>query len=94
MTAVAHGGQILVSQAVAEELRGVELLDLGPHRLRDIDDEHPPLPGAGRRPGGRLPPGAFHGVVRDDPARATDEPDRTATSSSRASGVSPVSIGW
>ncbi len=54
---VGHGGQILVSAATAESLDGPTLVDLGPHRLRDLTTpeqifqivdprlrrEHPPL---------------------------------------------------
>jgi predicted ATPase len=36
LTAVANGGQIVCSSATAELLTGVELVDLGPHRLRDL----------------------------------------------------------
>jgi predicted ATPase/class 3 adenylate cyclase len=32
-----HGRQIVVSEPVARELSGVELVDLGEHRLRDLD---------------------------------------------------------
>jgi len=41
ITAAAHGGQILASGAIAELVRGkladVELLDLGTHRLKDLE---------------------------------------------------------
>ena len=36
----AHGGQILVSGALAHHVRGHELLDLGEHRLRGFDQSH------------------------------------------------------
>jgi predicted ATPase len=36
LMAVGHGGQILCSAATAELLDGVELVDLGRHRLRDV----------------------------------------------------------
>jgi predicted ATPase/class 3 adenylate cyclase len=36
LMAISHGGQLLVSAATAELLTGVELLDLGEHRLRDL----------------------------------------------------------
>jgi class 3 adenylate cyclase len=37
---VAHGGQVVVSAATSELVRGgsVELVDLGEHRLRDLED--------------------------------------------------------
>ncbi len=38
MMAVAHGGQIVVSEAVAALLPEADLVDLGEHRLRDLDD--------------------------------------------------------
>jgi class 3 adenylate cyclase len=34
--AAGHGGQILLADSTAEHLDGVELLDLGPRRLRDV----------------------------------------------------------
>ena len=34
--AAGHGGQILLDGATAELLSGIDLVDLGPHRLRDI----------------------------------------------------------
>jgi predicted ATPase len=53
IAAAGHGGQILVSAATAALVRGAELRDLGPHRLKDLsaperiyqlgDDEFPPL---------------------------------------------------
>ena len=33
---VGHGGQILVAESTAALLSGVDLLDLGPHQLRDL----------------------------------------------------------
>jgi predicted ATPase/class 3 adenylate cyclase len=36
LMAIAHGGQVLVSQATAQLVDGVELRDLGEHRLRDL----------------------------------------------------------
>ena len=41
--AAAHGGQVLMSQTVADlagEDHGVELVDLGPHRLKDLSAPH------------------------------------------------------
>jgi predicted ATPase len=37
LMAIGHGGQLLVSAATAELLTGTELVDLGEHRLRDLD---------------------------------------------------------
>ena len=34
--AAGHGGQILVAESTAKQLSGVDLLDLGPRRLRDV----------------------------------------------------------
>src|SRR5437764_8060974 len=36
LMAAAHGGQVLVSAAAASLLPGVELVDLGTHRLKDL----------------------------------------------------------
>jgi predicted ATPase/class 3 adenylate cyclase len=53
IAAAGHGGQILVSAATAQLVEGVQLRDLGDHRLKDLTaperifqlgtDEHPPL---------------------------------------------------
>jgi predicted ATPase/class 3 adenylate cyclase len=40
MMAVAHGGQVVVSERVARIVSDVRLLDLGEHRLRDLDGTH------------------------------------------------------
>ncbi len=37
LMAIGHGGQVLCSEATASVLTGVELVDLGEHRLRDLD---------------------------------------------------------
>jgi class 3 adenylate cyclase len=71
LCAVGHGGQILISQATvalleddADDLSGIELRDLGEHRLKDFDrpvriyqllapgleSDSPPLRTAGREP--------------------------------------------
>jgi len=34
--AVGHGGQILLAESTASLLSGVDLVDLGPRRLRDL----------------------------------------------------------
>ncbi len=51
LMAIGHGGQILVSQATEQIVAGVELRDLGEHRLRDLSKPervfqlcHPSLP--------------------------------------------------
>lgn len=36
LLAIGHGGQILVSQSTAALLEGIEVIDLGEHRLRDL----------------------------------------------------------
>ncbi|MDQ1467675.1 MAG: hypothetical protein QOH10_2090, partial [Actinomycetota bacterium] len=57
LMAIGHGGQVLVSHATVQLLAGIELRDLGEHRLRDLlqpervfqlvvdgtDDDFPPL---------------------------------------------------
>lgn len=40
MMAVAHGGQIVVSESVSAMVRDVAFVDLGEHRLRDLDGTH------------------------------------------------------
>ena len=62
VAALAHGGQVLLSEATATLVDGVALTDLGRHRLKDFDgpaqllqlgtDRHPPL----RTPGTVLLP--------------------------------------
>ena len=64
-----HGGQILVADSTAGLLSGVDLLDLGPHRLRDVPNritvlqlrapglptDFPPLRGVDPNPGNLRP---------------------------------------
>ena len=40
MMAAAHGGQIVVSEAISDAVGGVAFVDLGEHRLRDLDGVH------------------------------------------------------
>ena len=77
LMAVAHGGQVLVSDVTAAVVRerlpeGVVLNDLGEHRLRDLAEPvrvfqvvHPELRA-------RLPAAAFARRVRREPAAAAD----------------------
>jgi predicted ATPase/class 3 adenylate cyclase len=67
--AAGHGGQILVADSTAVLLRGVDLLDLGPRRLRDLPNpitvfqlqaaglrtDFPPLRGVDANPGNLRP---------------------------------------
>src|ERR1700744_6481179 len=67
--ATAHGGQILLADSTAGALRGMDLLDLGPRRLRDVPmpvvlfqvrapglrPEFPPLRGVDSNPGNLRP---------------------------------------
>jgi predicted ATPase len=68
--AAGHGGQILLADSTAEHLDGVELLDLGPRRLRDVPravrvfqvqapglpTDFPPLRALDATPGNLKPP--------------------------------------
>ena len=68
--AAGHGGQILLADSTAVLLSGVDLLDLGPRRLRDVPiagrgvssasagpaDEFPPLRALDTTPGNLRPP--------------------------------------
>ena len=65
LMAIAHGGQVVVSSATEQLVDGVELIDLGEHRLRDLSrpervfqlvhadlpPEFPPLRSVDSRPG-------------------------------------------
>src|SRR6202012_691902 len=67
--AAGHGGQILLAESTAGALRGMDLLDLGPRRLRDVPmpvvlfqvrapglrPEFPPLRGVDSNPGNLRP---------------------------------------
>ena len=52
--AAGHGGQILVAESTAGLLSGVELMNLGPRRLRDVANPITVLSGAGAGPAGRF----------------------------------------
>ena len=53
--AAGHGGQILLAGSTAGLVEGVDLADLGAHRLRDLLGPRAPVPGAGTGPEIRLP---------------------------------------
>ena len=100
LTALAHGGQVLVSSATAELLfdslaEGVALTDLGRHRLKDLGrPEHLFQLGA-RRPARPL---SSAGVTRQpessqQPARTDDEASWVATARSPACATSSASTG-
>ena len=48
--AAGHGGQILLAESTAVLLSGVDLLDLGPRRLRDVPKPVDGVPGPGAGP--------------------------------------------
>ena len=52
--AAGHGGQILLAESTAVLLSGVDLLDLGPRRLRDVPDAGRGVSGPSARPADRL----------------------------------------
>ena len=78
VTAAGHGGQILLAESTASLLSGVELVDLGPRRLRDLptpvgvfqvrapglQTEFPPLRALDTTPG-NLRPAATSFIGRD-----------------------------
>jgi hypothetical protein len=47
--AAGHGGQILLAESTAGLLSGVDLVDLGPRRLRDLPDPGRGVPGPSER---------------------------------------------
>ena len=51
--AAGHGGQILLAESTAVLLSGVDLLDLGPRRLRDLPTAGRGVPGASAGPARR-----------------------------------------
>ena len=61
LMSVAHGGQIVVSLATSALLRdeSVDLVDLGEHRLRDLDECRERVPGHGTGSGRRVPSAAI-----------------------------------
>ena len=52
--AVGHGGQILLAESTAVLLSGVDLIDLGPRRLRDLPTPVGSVPGPSARPAERV----------------------------------------
>ena len=52
--AAGHGGQILVAESTAVLLSGVDLLDLGPRRLRDVSSAGRGVPGPSTRTADRI----------------------------------------
>ncbi|MEJ0000149.1 MAG: adenylate/guanylate cyclase domain-containing protein [Verrucomicrobiota bacterium] len=72
---VGHGGQMLLTQAVADSVRAAlpshaSLRDLGEQRLKGPAPAGARLPARQRRPARRLPAAALAGVPAQQPARA------------------------
>ncbi len=77
LMSVAHGGQILISQAVVDEVgtrlpASIALLDLGSVRLKDLASPRACLPGPASRPAGGLPGIALARGHAQQPAGAVD----------------------
>ncbi len=78
IAAAGHGGQVLLSQATAD-LAGVDVRDLGLHRLKDLSaPERLFQLGTGRLP-------AAEDAARDEPARSGDAVSRTGAGDSTRS---------
>jgi class 3 adenylate cyclase len=73
--AAGHGGQILLADSTAGLLSGVELLDLGPRRLRDLSTTVGIF---------RIPAAAHAGCVAGEPASAGEQPDWSRGGTGRA----------
>jgi predicted ATPase len=88
--AAGHGGQILVADSTVRLLAGVEFIDLGPHRLRDVPEpiglfqvrgsglrsEFPPLRTISRRVGNIRPPVSSFVGREDELVKVAEEVDR------------------
>ena len=89
--AIGHGGQILCSAMSAVLVgdglpAGVELRDLGSHRLRDLDRPEQVFQVVGRRPATRLPAAPLAQHPADEPARPADLVRRAGARARRARG--------
>jgi class 3 adenylate cyclase len=80
ISAAAHGGQVLLSRATAgvvadEEIAGVRLLDLGEHRLRNLDGAE------------RIYQLAIEGLPQEFPPLRTTDADDTISGGGQPSGT-------
>ena len=71
--AAGHGGQILVAASTAAVVSGVDLVDLGEHRLRDLSGVERLFQVRAEGLRGRVPAVADVGCGAGEPAGADDE---------------------
>ena len=91
--AAGHGGQILLADSTAGLFSGIDLMDLGPRRLRDL-----PIPWrcsrSGPRPAYRVSAVAWSRRDSGKPAPGDHEPDRPRRRGRPRSKRRCSSIGW
>ncbi len=92
--AAGHGGQILVGDSTATLLSGVELVDLGPRRLRDLPAPVGAVSGPGSRPVHGVPAPADTGCDAGQPAAGGQQPHRAPVRSHRDLERRSARIGW
>ena len=92
--AAGHGGQILLAESTAVLLSGVDLLDLGPRRLRDLSTAVGVF--QVRAPGLRtdFPPLRALDVESGEPAPSDHQLDRARVGGRRVGSGYARSIGW
>ena len=95
LMSIAHGGQVLVSDATEVLLRDrVALRPLGEHRLRGPARPDVGVPGARRRPAGRLPRAAQRRRRRRQPPAAAELGDRARGDRRRGRRARARATGW
>ena len=92
--AAGHGGQILVADSTAVLLSGVDLLDLGPRRLRDVPN--PVAVFQVRAPGLRIGVSASAGARYESgqPAACNHQLHRARVRTRRGASGAARHIGW
>ena len=92
--AAGHGGQILLADSTAGLLSGVDLVDLGPRRLRDLPTRGRGVSGASARAADGLSALAGTGCKSGEPAPADHQLHRARLRGRRAASRGAGLIGW
>ena len=92
--AAGHGGQILLAESTAGLLSGVDLVDLGPRRLRDLPTPVRGVPGPSGGPADGVSAVAGAGCESGKPAACDHELHRARVRGRRGASGGARLIGW
>ena len=92
--AAGHGGQILLAESTAGLLSGVDLVDLGPRRLRDLPNAGRGVPGPGAGPAHGVSAVAGARYESGEPAACDHQLHRARVRGRRGASGGAALIGW